>query len=56
VAVGLQKSDHEEKYYINFGVWVKRLGAATFPKEHQCRIQSRLTSLFTDDQMRIDEA
>jgi len=56
VVVGLQKSDYDEKYYINWGLWLKRLGSAAFPKDNHCHIQSRLTSLFPDDVALIEEA
>jgi len=41
----LQRSDHGEKYYVNLAVWFKRFGDAKFPKEYQCHIRIRLTSL-----------
>lgn len=48
VVVNLQKSDYEDKYYLNFGVWLKKLGITSFPKENKCHIQARLSSLFHD--------
>lgn len=48
VVVNLQKSDFDDKYYLNFGASLRRLGIGEFPKENQCHIQVRLTSLFPD--------
>lgn len=56
VVIGAQKSDYDEKYYLNVGVWLKALGANEFPKEHHCHIQSRLESLFPDYMESIETA
>lgn len=56
VVLNIQKSDFDDKYYINFGVWLKRLGAVDFPKENKCHIQARLTSIFPEDAEIIDAA
>ncbi len=47
--MSLQKSNYEEKYYINFGVWLKKLGINEYPEEKVCHIRSRLASLFPDN-------
>lgn len=56
VVIGLQKSDYDEKYYINFGIWLKRFGSTDQPKENQCHIQTRLTSLFPNHASLVEEA
>lgn len=55
VLLGLQKSDFEVKYYINFGIWLKCLGVGTF-SDNNSHIQARLTSLFIDHSLIIDKA
>jgi hypothetical protein len=54
VVLNLQKSDFDEKYYVNFGVWLKSLGMTTFPSDTKCHIQGRLTSLFPAQSVMID--
>lgn len=54
--LSLQKSDFDEKYYVNFGVWLKSLGSATAPSENKCHIQARLTSLFPEHSVVIEKA
>src|ERR1700683_2441378 len=44
----LQKSNYGDQYYINLAVFVKKLGSNPFPKEHQCHVRGRLTSLLKD--------
>jgi len=56
VVINLQKSDFDKKYYINIGVWLKRFGDVSFPKENQCHIQTRLTSLFNEHASLIEDA
>lgn len=56
VVINLQKSDFDEKYYINFGVSLKSLSDLKFPPENKCHIQSRLTSLFPEYAIVIDLA
>jgi len=56
VVLNLQKSDFDEKYYVNFGVWLKALGDVAFPSENKCHIQARLTSLFPEHSEMIDRA
>lgn len=48
VLLNIQKSDFDEKYYVNFGLWLKALGDIAFPPENKCHIQARLTSLFPE--------
>jgi len=43
--LNLQKSRWGHQYYINLGVFVKKLGDVSFPKEHQCHIRGRLSGL-----------
>jgi hypothetical protein len=56
VVLNLQKSDFDEKFYVNFGVWLQNLGAVDFPSENKCHIQARLTSLFPDNAEAVDRA
>lgn len=56
VVLNLQKSDFDEKYYVNLGVWLKSLGGVAFPSENKCHIQARLTSLFPAQTEIIDQA
>ncbi len=56
VVLNLQKSDFDDKYYVNFGVWLRLLGAVDLPPVNQCHIQTRLTSLFPADAELIDRA
>jgi hypothetical protein len=48
--VNLQKSQWGNQYYINFAIWLNRLGQP--PKdlrEHQCHIRLRASALLDDD-------
>ena len=45
LVVNLQKSQWGPQFYINLAVWVRRLGDASAPKEYQCHIRQRATSL-----------
>lgn len=45
MVVNLQKSNYGNTFYINLGVWFKRFGQSQFPKEQQCHIRIRLSSL-----------
>lgn len=49
VVINFQKSDYEDKYYINIGIWINSLGSTAYPKENTCHIQARLDSIFTDE-------
>lgn len=46
--VDLQKSQYGEQYFINLAVCLKQLGGPEKPKEHQCHVRARLTSLLAD--------
>lgn len=41
----LQKSQFGEQYYLNLAVWVKAIGEAKWPKEHQAHVRLRVESL-----------
>lgn len=56
IVINLQKSDFDEKYYVNLGVWLKGIAPAEFPSANKCHIQSRLTSIFPDQASAIDAA
>ncbi len=45
LVVDLQKSQYGLQYYLNLGIWLKQLGEAQAPKEHQCHIRLRATAL-----------
>jgi Domain of unknown function (DUF4304) len=45
LVVNLQKSQWGPQFYINLAVWVRQLGEASAPKEYQCHIRQRATSL-----------
>ncbi len=45
LVVNLQKSQWGPQFYINLAVWVRQLGEALAPKEYQCHIRQRATSL-----------
>ena len=54
--VDLQKSEWGGQYYINLGVYLRDLGKASSPSEHQCHIRVRLSSIVGDDRQAIEEA
>ena len=56
IVIGLQKSDHAEKFYFNFGIWLRSLGEAEYPKDHKCHISGRLSGLFPEAVTLLDEA
>jgi len=43
--LNLQKSQYSDAYFINIGFLLEPKNSAIFPKEHQCDIRLRLTSL-----------
>lgn len=45
LVANLQKSQWGLQYYLNLGIWLKRLGEKKFPKEHECHIRLRAESL-----------
>lgn len=49
LVLNLQKSDFDEKFYINLGIWLKALGEAEYPRENACHVQVRLTSVLPQD-------
>lgn len=46
VVFNLQKSNWDETYYINIGIWLKVFGDATFPLHNHCHLDHRVESLF----------
>jgi hypothetical protein len=46
----LQKSNFGDQYYMNLALWLRVLGHATYPKEHQCHIRMRGTALDAERQ------
>lgn len=45
LVANLQKSLYGPQYYINLAAWMKQLGESEAPKEYQCHIRVRATSL-----------
>jgi Domain of unknown function (DUF4304) len=56
LVVNLQKSQWGPQYYINLAVWVRQLGEALKPKEYQCHIRERATSLPSEEAKRLERA
>ncbi|MFE8602761.1 DUF4304 domain-containing protein [Archangium violaceum] len=56
LVVNLQKSLHGPQHYINLAAWVKQLGEAEAPKEYQCHIRVRATSLPTHNAEALEHA
>ena len=48
LVVNLQKSLYGPQYYINLATWLKQFGENEAPKEYQCHLRVRATSLPTD--------
>lgn len=49
VMLNLQKSEYDDKYYFNFGIWLKTLGEAVFPQKHHCHIAGRVDAIFEEE-------
>lgn len=47
--LNLQKSQYSLSYYINVGWWLRALGDAKFPKEHELHVRIRLDALLPDE-------
>jgi len=45
LVANLQRSSFGPQDYVNLGVWLKRLGEASFPREHQGHLRTRATIL-----------
>lgn len=56
LVVDLQKSQYGPQYYLNLGIWLKQLGRTQAPKEHQCHIRLRATSLPNEDAKLLERA
>ncbi|HEX5751171.1 MAG TPA: DUF4304 domain-containing protein [Archangium sp.] len=56
LVVNLQKSQYGDVHYINLGVWVRLLGENEAPKEYQCHIRQRATSLRTEKAKALEQA
>jgi hypothetical protein len=54
--LNLQKSQYGGQYYMNLAVYIRELGRATSPLEHQSHIRARLTAISGSDASSIDEA
>ncbi len=51
--INLQKSQYGQQYYVNAAIWVKALGQNKAPKENQCHIRFRLSSIVPEEQQSI---
>jgi len=56
LVVDLQKSQYGPQYYLNLGIWLKQLGETQNPKEHQCHIRLRATSLPSEGAKLLERA
>jgi hypothetical protein len=45
LVANLQKSQWGQQYYINLGIWLRRLGEKKFRKENECHLRLRARSL-----------
>lgn len=53
--IEFQKSDYDEKYYINFGIWLKRLGSPERLIVRRCHMYFRLEAIVRDEFKAIEE-
>ncbi|HYO54715.1 DUF4304 domain-containing protein [Archangium sp.] len=56
LVANLQKSQFGDIYYINLAVWVRLLGENEAPKEYQCHIRQRATSLQAEKAKALEQA
>jgi hypothetical protein len=56
LVVNLQGSRWGSRYYVNLAVWVRALGEALKPKEYQCHVRCRATSLPSEETARLEQA
>jgi hypothetical protein len=54
--LNLQKSQYGGQYFVNLAVYLRDLGTATSPSEHQSHIRVRLTAIAGGEASAIDEA
>jgi hypothetical protein len=54
--VNLQKSQWGGQYYVNLAVYLRDLGKATSPSEHESHIRVRLTSISGSGTAAVEEA
>ena len=49
--LNLQKSQYGNQYYLNVGIYVPSIGAASsqWPKEHQCHVRMRAKTLVSEE-------
>lgn len=47
--VNLQKSQFGHQYYLNYALWLRPLGEATFPKEEKCHIRMRANAIASSE-------
>jgi hypothetical protein len=50
--VNLQKSQYGSQYYVNYAIWLRRLGDASFPKEEHCHIRMRASTICASEELR----
>jgi hypothetical protein len=53
IVVNLQKSNFNEDYFMNVGIWLKALGIAIFPSFNKCHLYFRLEKLFPENRTLI---
>ena len=49
IVLNLQKSNWDELYYVNFGIWLKAFGTEQFPHFNHCHMYYRVERLFPDE-------
>lgn len=50
IVVNLQKSNWDDSYYLNIGIWLKVLGDAIYPQYNHCHLYFRAEALFPEQQ------
>lgn len=48
IVTNLQKSNWNDTYYFNIGVWLKALGDTVFPRYNNCHLSFRAEALFPE--------
>ncbi|WP_417386470.1 DUF4304 domain-containing protein [Gimesia sp.] len=46
--LNLQKSQYGATYFLNLGFWLQRIEHNDFPREHQCHVRTRASSLWPE--------
>jgi hypothetical protein len=48
IVINLQKSNWDDSYYINVGIWLKAFGEASFPPFNHCHLYYRVENFFPE--------